>query len=201
MKREEIGEREELLAWVDSTFGDFTADKPHQVVEQVKEIMWQVHQRATAASAARIAELEAQVSALKAQKLATEISADLREYAGNPGYSHGDYADTMRKAADEIERYYGGMMNWKRAAEAKDAQFSALKAAGGVPQENPHYATFPEEIWLQVGDCDASECAPFSELSEITWCQDCIDSMDVRYVRADLAAPQAAEQTKQQEPK
>ncbi len=28
----------------------------------------------------------------------------LREYAANPGYSHGDYADVMRKAADELDR-------------------------------------------------------------------------------------------------
>jgi len=80
-----------------------------------------------------------------------------------------------------------GAKSAARIADLK-AQVSALKAAGGVPQTNPHYATFPKEIWLQVGDCDASECAPFSELSEITWCQDCIDNMDVRYVRADLAA-------------
>jgi hypothetical protein len=49
----------------------------------------------------------------------TDISKQLREYAGNNGYSHNDYADTMRAAADEIDRYYGGMMNWKRTAEAK----------------------------------------------------------------------------------
>jgi hypothetical protein len=28
----------------------------------------------------------------------------LREYAAEPGYSHGDYADTMRQAADELDR-------------------------------------------------------------------------------------------------
>lgn len=28
----------------------------------------------------------------------------LREYAANPGYSHADYADVMRKGADELER-------------------------------------------------------------------------------------------------
>lgn len=32
------------------------------------------------------------------------LSQELREYAGNPGYSHGDYADVMRRAADEIDR-------------------------------------------------------------------------------------------------
>jgi len=33
----------------------------------------------------------------------TDISKRLREYAGNNGYSHNDYADMMRDAADEIE--------------------------------------------------------------------------------------------------
>jgi len=56
VKREDIGRREELLAWVDSAFGDFTSGKPHQVIEQIKEIFWQVDQRATAAEAARAAE-------------------------------------------------------------------------------------------------------------------------------------------------
>lgn len=55
----------------------------------------------------------------------TDISAQLREYAGNPGYSHNDYADVMRLAADECERFYGGMMAWKQTAKKKDAQFQA----------------------------------------------------------------------------
>jgi len=70
VKREDIGRRQELLAWVDSAFGDFTSGKPHQVVEQIKEIFWQVDQRATveaeAKSAARIAELERELAEAKA---------------------------------------------------------------------------------------------------------------------------------------
>lgn len=50
----------------------------------------------------------------------TDISASLREYAGNPGYAHNDYADVMRRAADECDRFYGGMMAWKQTAETKD---------------------------------------------------------------------------------
>lgn len=38
---------------------------------------------------------------------AAELSARLREYADDPGYSHNDYADTMRQAADEIDRGHG----------------------------------------------------------------------------------------------
>jgi len=34
----------------------------------------------------------------------TDLSEQLREYAGNSGYSHNDYADTMLAAASEIER-------------------------------------------------------------------------------------------------
>lgn len=63
-------EREELLAWVDDAFGDFTAGKPHQVVEQIKEIFWQVDCRAKdaaeAKSATRIADLERQLAEAKA---------------------------------------------------------------------------------------------------------------------------------------
>lgn len=54
----------------------------------------------------------------------TDISARLREYASNPGYSHNDYADTMHAAAYEIERYYGGMLAWKQTAETKDKKLS-----------------------------------------------------------------------------
>jgi uncharacterized iron-regulated protein len=31
-----------------------------------------------------------------------ELAAELREYAGNSGYSHNDYADVMRQAADAL---------------------------------------------------------------------------------------------------
>jgi hypothetical protein len=62
MKRDEFVERAELLAWVDEAFGDFTAGKPHQVVEQIKEIIWQAAQRETEAKTARIAELERQLA-------------------------------------------------------------------------------------------------------------------------------------------
>jgi hypothetical protein len=59
----------------------------------------------------------------------TDISQRLREYSGNPGYSHNDYADTMLAAAEEIERYYGGMMAWKRTAEKKDRDWNAERMA------------------------------------------------------------------------
>lgn len=38
------------------------------------------------------------------EQAAAALAVQLREYASNPGYSHQDYADTMRQAADELER-------------------------------------------------------------------------------------------------
>jgi len=101
-----------------------------------------------------------------AAKKPTDISARLREYADNNGYSHNDYADTMRAAADEIERYYGGMMAWKATVEAAavvpegwklapieptDAMASAAlgvslddRSINGVAQYRAMLATAPE---------------------------------------------------------
>jgi hypothetical protein len=79
---------------------------------------------------------------VQGERKSTDLSKQLREYAKNPGYSHNDYADTMRQAADEIERYYGGMLAWKRTAEAKDREFAAslstpspVSASERVPEE------------------------------------------------------------------
>lgn len=80
-----------------------------------------------AALEAEIAELRAKLSD-RVPTRPTDISDSLREYAGNPGYSHSDYADTMRRAADECERFYGGMMNWKRTADQKDSEINELRA-------------------------------------------------------------------------
>jgi hypothetical protein len=41
-----------------------------------------------------------------------DVVVDLREYAGNPGYSHGDYADTMRQAANTIEALRAQFYHW-----------------------------------------------------------------------------------------
>jgi len=41
-----------------------------------------------------------------------DVVDDLREYAGNPGYSHGDYADTMRQAANTIESLRAQIYHW-----------------------------------------------------------------------------------------
>jgi hypothetical protein len=46
----------------------------------------------------------------------------------------------------------------------------------------------PKKIWLQTGCEDAGcngECS-FSELGEVTWCEDQIHKDDIAYIRADL---------------
>jgi len=75
---------------------------------------------------------------------------------------------------------------WESATWPSE-QTAAPQAVDGA-QSNPHAATYPERIWLQAGDGDADEMRPYSEGSEITWCWENINSNDVAYVRADLAA-------------
>ena len=45
---------------------------------------------------------------------------------------------------------------------------------------------FPEQIYLQCGDCSCEEVIDYNEMAEVSWCEDRIDDDDVRYVRADL---------------
>lgn len=60
-----------------------------------------------------------------ARKKPTDLSHRLRETADQqPGWK-----PLLTAAADEIERYYGGMLAWKATAEAKDSA-TAVGAAG-----------------------------------------------------------------------
>lgn len=46
----------------------------------------------------------------------------------------------------------------------------------------------PKKIWLQTG-CEDSGCdgdCSFSELGEVTWCEDKIHKDDIQYIRADI---------------
>ena len=43
----------------------------------------------------------------------------------------------------------------------------------------PEATNPPERIWLQVGDIE--EDCPFSDLSEVTWCQDNQFETDIEY--------------------
>jgi hypothetical protein len=60
----------------------------------------------------------AATSSTDAQAAPTDISQRLRGYADT--YGHPLRTDLLA-AVEEIERYYGGMMAWKRTAEARDA--------------------------------------------------------------------------------
>lgn len=48
----------------------------------------------------------------------TDLSKRLRDFSYDPSLAP-RYADIMIAAADEIERYYTGMLNWKATAEAQ----------------------------------------------------------------------------------
>lgn len=90
----------------------------------------------------------------------TDISTRLREYASNPGYSHNDYADVMRTAADECERFYGGMVAWKETAQQKDRSWSAsiqeivdkrLAALSAKPDGEHDAAPNGDQVWIRYG--------------------------------------------------
>ncbi len=133
------------------------------------------------ASEARIAELNGRVAELEAAIAArapTDISTRLREYAGNPGYSHGDYADTMRIAADECERFHGGMVAWKQTAQNKDrklgeemtarindriaARVGSLEGAIHYPAcwDTAAYPTLADALSAVYDHFKCSECDP-----------------------------------------
>ncbi len=47
----------------------------------------------------------------------------------------------------------------------------------------------PNKIYLQIGeDCDSDD---FKELTEVTWCEDSIDSNDIQYMRLTNKAKEA----------
>jgi hypothetical protein len=51
-------------------------------------------------------------------------------------------------------------------------------------------STAPERIFLVIGE-DCPPSAKFSDLDEVTWCEDRVCSNDIEYVRADLAVSAA----------
>lgn len=59
----------------------------------------------------------------------TDLSKKLRLLYEALGHPHNVFDRRhLLQAADEIERYYGGMLAWKHTAEAKDRQLSELAA-------------------------------------------------------------------------
>jgi hypothetical protein len=53
----------------------------------------------------------------------TEMGEILRKASNNPDRTANDI-DLLTRAASECDRFYGGMMNWKANAQAKDKQIS-----------------------------------------------------------------------------
>jgi hypothetical protein len=69
------------------------------------------------------------------------------------------------------------------------ASAGAGGSVGAEPAELPNITkTAPKRIWLVIGE-DAPAEANFTECSEVTWCEDQIDTNSIAYVRADLATP------------
>jgi len=106
----------------------------------------------------------------------TDILKRLMQYAVDPECSQA-CADTMRAAAEEIERYYGGMLAWKAIAEAKDkvaqqpAQAAAPEGWKLVPEyiteemaEAIYRNTWPDTCGMRTGAQqawnEALSCAP-----------------------------------------
>lgn len=105
---------------------------------------WKCSFSPVTAPPAPAAQPEAKAAPAKDEKLPTDLSHRLRETADQqPGWK-----PLLTQAADEIERYYGGMMNWKANAQEKDRQMAAyreqLTAAGNSqgqaaqPEQQPY---------------------------------------------------------------
>lgn len=78
-----------------------------------------------AAMLAEIADLRAALQAQQGEaKVPTDLSKRLREIAQAFDTQSHYHRDTLA-GAEEIERYYGGMMAWKKTAEKKDADWQA----------------------------------------------------------------------------
>ena len=75
----------------------------------------------------------------------TDLSKRLREYAAT-GKAHSP--KLLAQAADEIERYYGGMLAWKKSAETKDRDLSKERLA----RQNERIAARATQAATVTGD-------------------------------------------------
>jgi len=62
-----------------------------------------------------------------------DVVDNLREYASNAGYSHNDYQDTMRQAANTIEALRAQLWHWGPFAAQQAAAPGALESRGLRP--------------------------------------------------------------------
>lgn len=77
---------------------------------------------------------KAEAPAVAAVSVETEMADRLRRILANhPGTTVQVSAKTLASAADECDRFYNGMMNWKANAQAKDRIIIDLRAAPSAP--------------------------------------------------------------------
>jgi hypothetical protein len=103
--------------------------KGEGTVEERVAVGWdtikRIYDMAVEHLAAPSAPAVAQQAPAQAERAPTDLSHRLRETADQqPGWK-----PLLTAAADEIERYYGGMMAWKRTAEKKDRDWSEARMA------------------------------------------------------------------------
>lgn len=61
-----------------------------------------------------------------------DLLSRLRDYSSNPGYSHNDYADTMREAAGEIKRLQSRVAELEGAMKAQDIMIEQQMQRVGI---------------------------------------------------------------------
>ncbi|MES2048821.1 MAG: hypothetical protein V4447_10500 [Pseudomonadota bacterium] len=85
-----------------------------------------------------------------AQQAPTDISKRFRNW--NRSDVATIVASDLYAAADEIERYYSGMLNWKKTAEQKDMSISALQSQLSASQEeNANFKNFHRSLCERFG--------------------------------------------------
>lgn len=92
------------------------------------------------------------------------------------------------------EAMYNALQGALVVAQTELAMAPKQEAPKGDAQKNPQANTWPAEIYLQAGDTDVESHLSYDAAmhNEVTWAAESIDWNDVRYIRADLAAPAAA---------
>lgn len=98
-------------------------------------------------------------SADKAESRPTDISQRLRDLAEHLVVP-GPEGKLMRDAADEIERYHGGMLNWKRTAESQAAM------PGKVAPTKPTEAMLKAAVSYKEIDADDEIADPFVSMAD-----------------------------------
>lgn len=97
--------------------------------------------------------------------------------------------DGSFNASDE---YVRGILCTVLGQAAGKIERAAHPSAEGGAAEASTLHTWPAEIYLSTGEDD--ELLPFDSYHEVSWCDHPTNSVDVRYVRADLAATPSTQQ-------